>query len=250
MGADCVVVRHPASGAAHRLAGWIDRDRATPDHTAIVNAGDGTHEHPTQALLDAATLRDRLGGIAGRRIGDRRRRAAQPGGPVERVPADHAGRRGRAGGAADAAAGRGARSWPCRVGARPGRRAAGAGRGDDAAGAGRADARRRSSRRRGSTRSATGCPRRRAARCCPSTRSCCTPGRWCAAWRSRPRWPTRRASAILAQVRQRRARADGRALPPAGRSPGMSAARVTVLIIRAPGPTARATRSTCWSATA
>ena len=36
---------------------------------SVVNAGDGTHEHPTQALLDAATLRDRLGGIAGRRIG-------------------------------------------------------------------------------------------------------------------------------------------------------------------------------------
>ena len=69
MGADCVIVRHPASGAAHRLAGWIDRDReVTGTHTSIVNAGDGTHEHPTQALLDAATLRDRLGGIAGRRI--------------------------------------------------------------------------------------------------------------------------------------------------------------------------------------
>jgi aspartate carbamoyltransferase catalytic subunit len=70
MGADCVVVRHPASGAAHRLAGWIDRDReATGTHTAVVNAGDGTHEHPTQALLDAATLRERLGAVAGRRIG-------------------------------------------------------------------------------------------------------------------------------------------------------------------------------------
>jgi aspartate carbamoyltransferase catalytic subunit len=70
MGADCVIVRHPASGAAHRLASWIDRDRETTGtHTSVVNAGDGTHEHPTQALLDAATLRDRLGGIAGRRIG-------------------------------------------------------------------------------------------------------------------------------------------------------------------------------------
>ncbi|GAA5128989.1 aspartate carbamoyltransferase catalytic subunit [Pseudonocardia adelaidensis] len=70
VGADCVVVRHPASGAAHRLAGWIDRDaEKTGTHTSIVNAGDGTHEHPTQALLDAATLRDRLGGVAGRRIG-------------------------------------------------------------------------------------------------------------------------------------------------------------------------------------
>jgi aspartate carbamoyltransferase catalytic subunit len=63
-GADCVVVRHPASGAAHRIASWAGRDGL-----AVVNAGDGTHEHPTQALLDAATLRDRLGSIAGRRIG-------------------------------------------------------------------------------------------------------------------------------------------------------------------------------------
>lgn len=68
MGADCVIVRHPASGAAHRLAAWTDHD-ATGTHTSIVNAGDGTHEHPTQALLDAATLRDRLGSVAGRRIG-------------------------------------------------------------------------------------------------------------------------------------------------------------------------------------
>ncbi|BAU32262.1 aspartate carbamoyltransferase catalytic subunit [Microcella alkaliphila] len=56
MGADAIVVRHHASGAAHRLAhaGWID--------AAIINAGDGTHEHPTQALLDAFTLRRRLHG--------------------------------------------------------------------------------------------------------------------------------------------------------------------------------------------
>jgi aspartate carbamoyltransferase catalytic subunit len=69
-GADCVIIRHPASGAAHRLAAWGGRDAleggAGP---AVVNAGDGTHEHPTQALLDAATLRDRLGSISGRRIG-------------------------------------------------------------------------------------------------------------------------------------------------------------------------------------
>lgn len=60
MGADAVVVRHPASGAAHRIAGWV------PAH--VVNAGDGTHEHPTQALLDAATLRDRLGPLDGRLV--------------------------------------------------------------------------------------------------------------------------------------------------------------------------------------
>lgn len=65
-GADALVVRHPASGAAAQIAQWT----AGPDGTgpAIVNAGDGTHEHPTQALLDALTLRQRLGGIDGRRI--------------------------------------------------------------------------------------------------------------------------------------------------------------------------------------
>ncbi|RBM16697.1 aspartate carbamoyltransferase [Prauserella sp. PE36] len=62
-GADCVIVRHPASGAAHRLAGWL-----ADVGTSVVNAGDGTHEHPTQALLDAATLRERLGGLKDRRI--------------------------------------------------------------------------------------------------------------------------------------------------------------------------------------
>ncbi|MGH3854518.1 MAG: aspartate carbamoyltransferase catalytic subunit [Pseudonocardiaceae bacterium] len=60
MGVDCVVIRHPASGAAHRLAGWV------PTH--VINAGDGTHQHPTQALLDAATLRERLGTLNGRTV--------------------------------------------------------------------------------------------------------------------------------------------------------------------------------------
>lgn len=63
-GADCVIIRHPASGAAQRLSGWL-----AEAGTAVVNAGDGTHEHPTQALLDAATLRERLGSFEGRRIG-------------------------------------------------------------------------------------------------------------------------------------------------------------------------------------
>ncbi|SFT06603.1 aspartate carbamoyltransferase catalytic subunit [Saccharopolyspora flava] len=63
-GADCVIIRHPASGAAHRLAEWLEADG-----TQVVNAGDGMHEHPTQALLDAATLRERLGDVSGRRIG-------------------------------------------------------------------------------------------------------------------------------------------------------------------------------------
>ena len=54
MGADAVVIRHSASGAPHRLAtsGWIE--------STVINAGDGTHEHPTQALLDAFTLRKHL----------------------------------------------------------------------------------------------------------------------------------------------------------------------------------------------
>ena len=60
MGADAVVIRHSSSGAAQVLAdsGWID--------AAILNAGDGTHEHPTQALLDAFTIRKRLHGGASR----------------------------------------------------------------------------------------------------------------------------------------------------------------------------------------
>ena len=60
IGADGVVIRHPASGAPERLArsGWIE--------AGVLNAGDGTHEHPTQALLDAFTMRRRLFGDASR----------------------------------------------------------------------------------------------------------------------------------------------------------------------------------------
>ncbi|MFF2270679.1 aspartate carbamoyltransferase catalytic subunit [Agromyces sp. NPDC058136] len=60
MGADGVVIRHHASGAPQTLAtsGWID--------AGVVNAGDGTHEHPTQALLDAFTIRRRLHGSSSR----------------------------------------------------------------------------------------------------------------------------------------------------------------------------------------
>ncbi|MEO3884962.1 aspartate carbamoyltransferase catalytic subunit [Nonomuraea sp. B5E05] len=60
MGADAVVIRHSASGAPHRLANWV--------HGSVVNAGDGTHEHPTQALLDAFSMRRRLGALEGRKI--------------------------------------------------------------------------------------------------------------------------------------------------------------------------------------
>ena len=60
MGADAVVIRHSASGAPHRLAGWVKG--------SVVNAGDGSHEHPTQALLDAFTMRRRLGRLDGLRV--------------------------------------------------------------------------------------------------------------------------------------------------------------------------------------
>jgi aspartate carbamoyltransferase catalytic subunit len=52
MGADAVILRHSASGAARRLAEWTEG--------SVINAGDGTHEHPTQALLDAFTIRKHL----------------------------------------------------------------------------------------------------------------------------------------------------------------------------------------------
>jgi aspartate carbamoyltransferase catalytic subunit len=60
MGADAVVIRHAASGAPHRLARWVDG--------SVINAGDGTHEHPTQALLDAYTMRSRLGRLTGLKV--------------------------------------------------------------------------------------------------------------------------------------------------------------------------------------
>ncbi|WP_148614976.1 aspartate carbamoyltransferase catalytic subunit [Nocardioides rubriscoriae] len=63
MGVDALVVRHPASGAALQVSQWVD--------ASVVNAGDGTHEHPSQALLDAYTLQRRFGGpgsLAGRHV--------------------------------------------------------------------------------------------------------------------------------------------------------------------------------------
>jgi aspartate carbamoyltransferase catalytic subunit len=57
---DVIVIRHGASGAAHLLARHVD--------AAIVNAGDGTHEHPTQALLDAYTIREEKGRLEGLKV--------------------------------------------------------------------------------------------------------------------------------------------------------------------------------------
>lgn len=60
MKVDMIVMRHPAPGAPHFLAGRIPAN--------IINAGDGTHEHPTQALLDAYSLRTHLGNLEGKKI--------------------------------------------------------------------------------------------------------------------------------------------------------------------------------------
>jgi aspartate carbamoyltransferase catalytic subunit len=61
MKVDMVVMRHAASGAAHFLAKQLP-------NTAIINAGDGTNEHPTQALLDAFSIQEKLGTLAGKKI--------------------------------------------------------------------------------------------------------------------------------------------------------------------------------------
>lgn len=60
MKVDMVVMRHPAPGAPHFLAKHIDAN--------IINAGDGTHEHPTQALLDAFSIREKLGDLKGKKV--------------------------------------------------------------------------------------------------------------------------------------------------------------------------------------
>lgn len=60
MKVDMVVMRHPAPGAAKFLSEHVDAQ--------VVNAGDGTHEHPTQALLDAYSIREKLGDIAGKKV--------------------------------------------------------------------------------------------------------------------------------------------------------------------------------------
>ncbi len=60
MGVDAIVVRHASSGAPQRIAQWTD--------ASVVNAGDGWHQHPTQALLDSFTIHDKLGDMDGRKI--------------------------------------------------------------------------------------------------------------------------------------------------------------------------------------
>ena len=60
MKVDMVVIRHSSPGAPHFLARHIDAN--------IINAGDGTHEHPTQALLDTFSIREKLGSVAGKKV--------------------------------------------------------------------------------------------------------------------------------------------------------------------------------------
>jgi aspartate carbamoyltransferase catalytic subunit len=60
MGVDCIVVRHKSAGVPWQLSRWMD--------ASVVNAGDGWHEHPTQALLDCYTIQQKLGSLAGRHI--------------------------------------------------------------------------------------------------------------------------------------------------------------------------------------
>lgn len=60
MGLDAIVIRHSSSGAPLRLANWVD--------ASVINAGDGTHEHPTQALLDLYSIRERFASLDGLRI--------------------------------------------------------------------------------------------------------------------------------------------------------------------------------------
>jgi aspartate carbamoyltransferase catalytic subunit len=60
MGVDAIVVRHRSAGVPHQIARWVSG--------SVINAGDGWHEHPTQALLDCYTIREQLGGLDGRHV--------------------------------------------------------------------------------------------------------------------------------------------------------------------------------------
>ncbi len=77
MGIDAVVVRHKSAGVPWRIASWVD--------ASVINAGDGWHQHPTQALLDCYTIRSRRGNLAGLADRHRGRHQAQPGSPLGRA---------------------------------------------------------------------------------------------------------------------------------------------------------------------
>src|ERR687894_1922240 len=61
MGVDAIIVRHSSSGAPHQLAQWV--------RASVINAGDGAHEHPTQALLDLYSIRERFKELSGLKVG-------------------------------------------------------------------------------------------------------------------------------------------------------------------------------------
>ena len=65
IGADAIIMRHPSSGAPQQLAQWVAPEGKGP---SVINAGDGAHQHPTQALLDAVTMRQRIGDVQGRKV--------------------------------------------------------------------------------------------------------------------------------------------------------------------------------------
>ena len=83
---DMLIIRHSSAGAARYLAKVLD--------CSVINAGDGAHEHPTQGLLDIMTMRQRLGDLRGTQGHDHRRHHPQPGGALEHLGPDQAGRRG------------------------------------------------------------------------------------------------------------------------------------------------------------
>ncbi|WPF66865.1 MULTISPECIES: aspartate carbamoyltransferase catalytic subunit [unclassified Corynebacterium] len=65
VGAEAIIMRHPCSGAAAQLAQWV---APGGDGPSVINAGDGQHAHPTQALLDALTIRQKLGSLKDRKV--------------------------------------------------------------------------------------------------------------------------------------------------------------------------------------
>ena len=65
IGVEAFVIRHPSSGAPKLLAGWVAPDGVGP---SVINAGDGSHQHPTQALLDAVTMRQHFGDVKGKTV--------------------------------------------------------------------------------------------------------------------------------------------------------------------------------------
>ncbi len=95
MGLDLMVVRHEATGAPWRVADWAS--------VPVVNGGDGCHQHPTQALLDCLTLRQRFGKLDGCKDSHRRGHPTQPGRPLRHPRHGGARGRGHAGGATDVA---------------------------------------------------------------------------------------------------------------------------------------------------